>query len=275
LWSQVVDVVLSAVREYCLLAWMWIRSSLVYRTSFVTMTLAQFMISMLDFLAILVMFSNIDVLGGFSLGQVAFLYGVSGCCLGAADLLVGNVERLGRRIRDGSLDALLIRPVPTLVQVCADDFQLRRVGRLVQAGLVLWLGVTGASISWSPVKVCLLAVTLFSGTAIFCSVFIVFACFQFVTQDAAEVANAFTYGGNTLTQYPLTIFPNQIIKAVTFIIPVAFVNWYPCLYILGQPDPLDLPTWTQFAAPLVAILLALLTGWIWQRGIHGYRSTGS
>jgi ABC-2 type transport system permease protein len=274
LWSQVVDVA-SPVREYCLLAWMWIRSSLVYRTSFVTMALAQFMITMLDFLAIVVMFSNIDVLGGFSLGQVAFLYGVSGCCIGAADLLVGNVERLGRRIRDGSLDAMLIRPVPTLVQVCADDFQLRRVGRLVQAGLVLWFGMTGASISWSPVKVCVLAVTLLSGTAIFCSVFIVFACFQFVTQDASEVANAFTYGGNTLTQYPLTIFPNQIIKAVTFIIPVAFVNWYPCLYILGQPDPLDLPSGTQFAAPLVAIMLVAITGLIWQRGIHGYRSTGS
>jgi ABC-2 type transport system permease protein len=120
-----------------------------YRTSFVTMAVGQFMITMLDFLAILVMFSNVSVLGGFGLGQVAFLYGVSGSCLGAADLLVGNVERLGRRIRDGSLDAMLIRPVPTLVQVCADDFQLRRVGRLAQAGLVLCLGSTTAEISWS------------------------------------------------------------------------------------------------------------------------------
>jgi ABC-2 type transport system permease protein len=265
----------AAVRVYCLLAAMWIRSSLVYRTSFVTLALAQFMITMLDFLAILVMFSNIDVLGGFSLAQVAFLYGISGCCLGAADLLVGNVERIGHRIRDGSLDAMLIRPVPTLVQVCADDFQLRRVGRIAQAGLVLCLGVSGASITWSLGKAALLALTLVSGTAIFCSVFIVFASFQFVTQDASEVANAFTYGGNTLTQYPLTIFPNEIIRAVTFIIPLAFVNWYPCLYILGQPDPLDLPGWTRFASPLVAALLAALTGWVWQRGIHGYRSTGS
>ena len=269
------DTVPSAVREYWLLASMWIRSSLVYRTSFLTMALAQFIVTMLDFLAILVMFSNIDALGGFSLGQVAFLYGVSGCCLGAADLLVGNVERLGRRIRDGSLDAMLIRPVPTLLQLCADDFQLRRVGRIAQASLVLCLGATRASINWSPGKAALLALTLVSGTAIFCSVFIVFACFQFVTQDASEVANAFTYGGNTLTQYPLTIFPNEIIRAVTFIVPLAFVNWYPCLYILGQPDSLHLPSWTQFASPLVATLLAAITGLVWQVAIHGYRSTGS
>jgi ABC-2 type transport system permease protein len=275
LWSQVVEVAISAGREYCLLAWMWIRSSMAYRTSFVTMAVGQFMITALDFLAILVMFSNVSVLGGFSLGQVAFLYGVSGLCLGAADLLVGNVERLGRRIRDGSLDAMLIRPVPTLVQVCADQFELRRVGRLAQAGLVLCLGSTAADIHWSAVKVGLLMLTLLSGTAIFCSVFIVFASFQFVTQDASEVANAFTYGGNTLTQYPLTIFPKEIIRAVTFIIPLAFVNWYPCLYILGQPDPLSLPGWTRFASPLVATWLAVLTGWVWRLGIRGYRSTGS
>jgi ABC-2 type transport system permease protein len=106
-------------------------------------------------------------------------------------------------------------------------------------------------------------------------VFILFASFQFVTQDASEVANAFTYGGNTLTQYPLTIFPKEIIRAVTFIIPLAFVNWYPCLYILDQPDPLNLPGWTQFASPLVATVLAVLTGWVWRLGIRGYRSTGS
>jgi ABC-2 type transport system permease protein len=271
----VVDAVVSVGREYCLLAWMWIRSSMAYRTSFVTMAVAQFMITMLDFLAILVMFSNVSVLGGFDLGQVAFLYGISGCCLGAADLLVGNVERLGRRIRDGSLDAMLIRPVPTLVQVCADEFQLRRIGRLAQASLVLCLGSATAGINWSPGKAGLLALTLLSGTAIFSSVFILFASFQFVTQDASEVANAFTYGGNTLTQYPLTIFPKEIIRAVTFIIPLAFVNWYPALYILGEPDPLSLPGWTQFASSLVAIVLAGLTGWVWRLGIRGYRSTGS
>ena len=170
---------------------------------------------------------------------------------------------------------MLIRPVPTLIQVCADDFQLRRIGRLAQACIVLGLGSTTAGIDWSLGKSALLALTLVSGTAIFCSVFIVFASFQFITQDASEVANAFTYGGNTLTQYPLTIFPKEIIKAVTFIIPLAFVNWYPCLHILGRPDPLELPGWTQFASPLVATLMAAITGCVWRLGIRNYRSTGS
>jgi viologen exporter family transport system permease protein len=271
----VASVVLHAARGYRLLAAMWIRSSMIYRTSFIMMTLGQFFITLLDFAAIVIMFGNIDRLGGFGLAQVAFLYGVSGFGLGGADLIVGNVERLGQRIRDGTLDAMLIRPLPALVQVCADDFQLRRVGRLAQSSGVLAYGIAASDIAWTWDRAVLMIVMLISGVAIFCSVFILFACYQFLAQEAAEMANAFTYGGNTLTQYPLTIFPTEVIRGVTFIVPLAFVNWYPSLRILDRPDPLGLPEVVQFASPLVAVVLCLVAGAVWRLGLRSYRSTGS
>ncbi|MEJ7691223.1 MAG: hypothetical protein WKF76_12760 [Nocardioidaceae bacterium] len=59
-----VDRIAADVRAYVLLARMWIRVSMSYRTSFVILTVGQFLISGLDFVAILVMFTNIDALGG-------------------------------------------------------------------------------------------------------------------------------------------------------------------------------------------------------------------
>ena len=88
---------------------------------------------------------------------------------------------------------------------------------------------------------------------IFFALFIGFACLQFWTSDASEVANAFTYGGNTVTQYPLTIFPREVVTGLTFLIPLAFVNWYPALYILDRSDPFGFPAWLQFASPLAAL----------------------
>ena len=87
---------------------------------------------------------------------------------------------------------------------------------------------------------------------IFFAVFIGFACIQFWTIDSNEVANAFTYGGNTITQYPMTVFPKEIVKGLTFLLPLAFVNWYPALYVLDKPDPFGFPEWLQFASPLAA-----------------------
>ncbi len=264
-----------SVRAYVLLSWTWIRVSMAYRTSFTIMTIAQFVITGLDFVAIVIMFGSIDALGGFSLAEVGFLYGGAGLCLGLADLMLGNIERLGTKIRMGSFDAMMIRPVPLYAQMCADEFALRRIGRIAQAAVVLAWSASVLDLDWTPVKVLMLGYLVLFGTAIFVAFFTLGAALQFWTTDAAEVANAFTYGGNTFAQFPLTIYPAELVKALTFLIPVAFVNWYPSLFILDRPDPFGLPEAFQFAAPVAALVLGLLAAAAWRTGVRRYRSTGS
>ncbi|MFD8303190.1 ABC transporter permease [Streptomyces sp. NPDC059690] len=263
------------VRAYFLIAGMWIRSTMAYRTSFVLMTLTNFATTALDFVAILLMFSRVDALGGYSLQQVAFLYGVSSTTFGLADMVIGSMERLGRRVRDGTLDTLLVRPVPVLAQMAADQFALRRLGRTSQGALVLAYAVLHLDIDWTPLRVLLMPVMLVSGCAIFCAVFIAGAAFQFVAQDAAEVQNAFTYGGTTLLQYPPTVFATELLRGVTYVLPLAFVNWLPATYVLGLPYPLGLPEWAAFLSPLVAAGCVGLAGLAWRAGLRSYRSTGS
>jgi ABC-2 type transport system permease protein len=264
-----------SLRAYLLLAWMWIRVSMTYRTSFAILTLGQFLITGLDFAAILVMFSSVDMLGGFNLHEIAFLYGGSGLCLGIADLLLGNIERLGLRIRMGTFDAMLVRPVSVYVQMCADDFALRRLGRITQAAVVFGWAIVTLNIEWTPAKIAMVVYLVVFGSAIFLAVFTLGAAVQFWTADASELANSFTYGGSTLAQFPMTIYPVEAVKALTFIIPITFVNWYPSLYILGKNDPLGLPTAVQFASPVAALLLGCVAAVVWRAGVRRYRSTGS
>ncbi|MFI8945012.1 ABC transporter permease [Streptomyces sp. NPDC053750] len=267
--------VAEALRTYRLIAAMWIRSTMAYRASFAMTTFGNFAATALDFVAILLMFTRVDALGGWSLGEVAFLYGVSGVCFGLADLAVGSMERLGRRVRDGTLDTLLVRPAPVLAQVAADRFALRRLGRLMQGVLVLGYALTVVDVDWTAAKLLLMPVMLLSGAGIFCAVFVAAAAFQFVAQDASEVSNAFTYGGTTMLQYPPTVFALDLVRGVTFVVPLAFVNWLPASYVLGRPYPLDLPEWVAFAPPLVAVACCALAGWAWRAGLRSYRSTGS
>lgn len=263
------------LRAYGLLAVMWIRVSISYRTSFALLTLGQFAITGLDFLAIVVMFANVDALGGFSLAEIGFLYGGSGLCLGLADLALGNIERLGTRIRMGTFDAMMVRPVPLYAQACADEFSLRRIGRISQSLAVLVWSVTALDLDWSWAKAAMVPLLVVCGTVIFLAIFTLGAAFQFWSTDGSEAANAFTYGGNTMTQFPLTIYPQEMIKVLTFLVPVGFVNWYPSLFILGRPDPLGLPDAMQFASPVAALVLAGIAALAWRTGVRRYRSTGS
>jgi ABC-2 type transport system permease protein len=263
------------LRAYRLISAMWIRSTMAYRASFAMTAFGNFAATALDFVAILLMFSRVDRLGGYSLPEVALLYGLSGTAFGLADLGLGSMDRLGRRVRDGTFDTLLVRPVPVIAQVAADRFALRRLGRITQGLLVLGYALVVLDIHWTPLKVLVIPMALLSGAAIFSAVFVAGAAFQFVAQDASEVQNSFTYGGNTLLQYPPTVFSKDLLRGVTFVLPLAFVNWLPALYVLGRPYPLDLPTWVAFTPPLVAACCCVPAGFAWRAGLRAYRSTGS
>ncbi|TRV81624.1 transporter [Streptomyces sp. 130] len=263
------------VRAYGLIVSMWLRSTMAYRASFLMTAVGNFTATAFDFVTIMLMFAHVDALGGYSLQEIALLYGASGTAFGLADLLMGSMDRLGRRVRDGTLDTLLVRPVPVLAQVAADRFALRRLGRITQGVLVLGYGLVASDIDWTVARAVVLPLMLLSGAVIFGAVFVAGGAFQFVAQDASQVQNSFTYGGNTLLQYPPTIFAKDLVRGVTFVVPLAFVNWLPALYVLGRELPLGLPSWVAFLPPVVAGGGAAGAGLAWRAGLRSYRSTGS
>ncbi|PVE10525.1 transporter [Streptomyces scopuliridis RB72] len=263
------------LRAYGLIVGMWMRSTMAYRASFVMTAFGNFAATAFDFVAILLMFAHVDALGGYSLPEVAFLYGTSATAFGLSDLALGSMDRLGRRVRDGTLDTLLLRPVPVLAQVAADRFALRRLGRIAQGLLVLGYALLTVDIDWTVTRALMLPMMVLSGAAIFSAVFVAGAAFQFWAQDASEVQNSFTYGGTTLLQYPPTLFAKDLVRGVTFVVPLAFVNWIPALYVLGREDPLGLPDLAAFLPPLVAVVCCALAGVAWRAGLRAYRSTGS
>ncbi|MDN3293711.1 ABC transporter permease [Streptomyces ficellus] len=254
---------------------MWVRSTMTYRFSFAMTLLSNFSATAFDFVVILLMFGQVEGLGGFSFAEVAFLYGTAGTAFGLADLALGQVGRLGKRVRDGTLDTLLVRPVPVLAQVAADRFALRRLGRVTQGLVVLVWSLFLIDVAWTPARVVLVPVMVLGGGLIFSAVMVAGAAFQFFAQDAAEVTNSFTYGGNTLLQYPPSIFAADMVRGVVYVVPLAFVNWVPALYVLGRDTPAGLPGWAAFASPAVAVVCCAAAGLAWRVGVRSYRSTGS
>jgi ABC-2 type transport system permease protein len=252
-----------------------VRSQLQYRLSFALDLLGAFLISFLDFLAVLVIFHNIPRLGGWNVHEVAFLYATSCISFALTDLTIGHLDEFPRRIRDGSFDVLLLRPRGTLFQVVASDFALRRLGKLVQALGVLVYALSGLNIAWDPGRIAMLALMIPSGAVVFGAVWVTGICLVFWTTVGGEVTNAFTYGGNFLTQYPINIYSDWMRRLLAYVIPMAFVSYFPALYVLGKPDPLGLPSFLRFASPLVALLAAIVAGCGWRFAVRHYRSTGS
>jgi ABC-2 type transport system permease protein len=251
-----------------------LRSQLQYRASFALDAIGMFAVSFLDFIAILILFENVPALAGWSVAEVAFLYATSGLAFAFADLFVGHVEHVSRLIREGTFDILLIRPRGTLFQLVASDFQLRRLGKAAQSLAVLAYALPSLDVDWTAGRLAMLGVMEVAALVIFVSVWVFMNVIVFWTVEGGEFANAFTYGGNALTQYPINLYGAWLRRFLAYAIPMAFVAYYPALYILDKPDPLGLPTAFQFISPAVAAAAAAVAGVTWRFAVRHYGSAG-
>lgn len=251
-----------------------VRSQLQYRTSFVASVLGSALISGLDFVAVLVLFSNVPTLGGWSIAEVALLYGVSTVAFALTDLVIGHLDRLSELIRTGAFDLFLVRPRGTLFQVVASDFALRRLGRAAQGLIVLAWALSNVDVAWTPPKVALLPLTVLSAIVLFAAVWVTVICVVFWLVEGRETVHAFTDGGSFLSQYPFDIFGDWLRRSFTFVVPMAFVAYLPASYLLDKPIPDGLPIEVAFLSPLVACLAAVLAAAMWRYAVAHYRSAG-
>ena len=252
-----------------------VRSQLQYRLSFALNLLGTALITFLDFALILILFTRVDALGDWSVEEVALLYAISCIAFAFTDLAVGHLDWLPRLIRDGEFDLVLVRPLSSLFQVVSGDFALRRVGKLAQGTAVLVFALTRLEIDWTAGRVAMLVLAVISGAAIFAGVWVALSTIAFWLIDSMEVANAFTYGGNWVAQYPVNVFGPWLRRLVIFVIPIAFVSYFPSLYILGKEDALGFPRALQFASPFVAVLACIAGGLMWRFAVRRYRSVGA
>lgn len=250
------------------------RSQLQYRLSAALQLIGTTLVALLDLVIVVVVFDKVPELEGWTLEEVALLYGIASISFAFTDLAIGHLDRLPQMIREGSFDQVLVRPLPSLLQVAASDFALRRLGKALQGlGVLVW-ALTAVEIDWTAGRAAMIPIAIASGAVIYAGVWIALATIAFWIVDAIEFVNAFTYGGNFLSQYPVTIFGRWLRGLVVFVIPIAFVAYFPALYVLDKTDELGLPSWFRYASPLVAAGVALAARLIWGNAVRHYRSAG-
>jgi ABC-2 type transport system permease protein len=252
-----------------------VRSQVQYRVSFALDVVGMFFVTFLDFAAVLIIFHNVPRLGTFSVSEVAFLYALSAISFALAEFAVGHLDVLSDYIRTGSFDVMLVRPRGTLFQVLASDFRVRRLGQLLQGLAVFAYAVSALDVPWNAARVAMVLVAVLCGAVIFSAVWVAAISVVFWAVEGRETASAFTYGGQFLTQYPIDVYSQWLRRFLAYLVPMAFVAYFPALYILDKPDPLGLPSFLRFSSPAVALLGTLAAGGIWRYAVRHYRSTGS
>ena len=252
-----------------------LRAQLQYRASVVMQALGILIITAIEFLGIWALFDRFGPIAGWTLPEVALLYGLVEVAFALSDTIGRGFDMFPTMVQRGDFDRLLVRPRSTVLQLAGQELALKRLGRLFQALVVLvWASVV-LDISWSFAKVALLLAAIGGGVCLFMGLLVVQATIAFWTIEPLEIMAAFTHGGVEAGHYPMSIYRRWFRRFFTFVVPLACTNYLPAVALLDRPDPLGTPVLIQWLAPLGGVFFLLFALQIWKLGVRKYVSTGS
>jgi ABC-2 type transport system permease protein len=176
---------------------------------------------------------------------------------------------------EGTFDQFLLRPASPLIQLLGRELQYIEIADML-------IGVTGISLAytqlgfhWNLWKWCFFMVAILSGALIVWAVDLLIACSAFWTGRSRGTFIMVAPFYSLVHQYPVDIFGNGFRIIVTSLIPVAFMNYYPSLFLLDKLDRTGSAWWLSYMSPIVALMLIGIISMVWQLALKQYTSSGS
>lgn len=247
-----------------------LKSLLEYKSSFLASFFSQILVFFSYYFVIISLFTKFDNIKGYTLYEVLLCFGVIQFGYAFCESFARGLDKFDNIIINGEFDRILLRPQNIIVQVLCYDSDYTKVSRLIQSVIVLIIAIIKLGLNWTFLKIITLFLMLLSAIIIFLSIFLIAAAYCFITIQGLEIRNVFTAGGKHMAQYPIGIFKKGFVYFFTFIIPYAFVNYYPLMYILGKNDNL-----LYAISPLLVILYFIPCLIIFYNGTKRYSGIGS
>jgi ABC-2 type transport system permease protein len=256
---------------------MWVasvRSELQYRANFLIMVLMGIVYQCTGFVFIWVVLSNFQAIGGWTLGEVSFLYGLRLVMHALNGAITGGLYSLERQVRQGDFDRYLVRPTPPLVQLLCHQVHISIFGDLL-GGLVLFAAATSlVEVDWTASALLYLVLAIVGGALIEMALRVLLSSLSFRFLSA----NGFMFLLDTIfsnfSNYPLKIFGSVLEFLLTFGLPLAFMAYFPTTVLLGRTGELRVSPLFAYGAPLAGVLWLGLALLVFQREMRQYQSSG-
>ena len=249
---------------------MHLKSQMQYKATFFLNIIGRIIMSFGTVAGVLFMFARFNEVDGFTLSQTLLCTSVVTMAFSMAEVFARGFDIFPRLLGNGEFDRALVRPRGVIFQVLASHIEFLRLGIFIQAVGVLCYAAPNSGVLWTWDKILTLFLMIVCGAAVFFGLYIVYASFAFFTVEGLEFMNILTYGGREFGRYPYSIYGKNILRFLTFVIPLALFQYYPLLYLLDREQSI-----LYMLIPLAGVLFLLPSYAFFRVGLRRYKSTGS
>ena len=251
-----------------------LRSALQYRTDTFIVIVMTLAFQGTGFAFAWVVLSRFESLAGWTLGQVAFLYGLRLVVHAVAGVLTGPVFGLEWQVRSGEFDRYLVRPLSPLVQFMAQGAQISIFGDLL-GGIAIFIAANQlVGLAWDPLAILYLVLAIVGGALAEAAARILIAALSFRFLASSSFLYLADSVFSTFANYPLTIFGGVLQFLFTFVLPLAFVAYLPATVLLDKTAELQVNPLLAYLAPVVGVIWIAGAVRIFDRELRHYQSAG-
>jgi ABC-2 type transport system permease protein len=248
----------------------YLKARLAYRWDFFSQFITDFLYLGINLVFIFVVFGHTRELGGWNKYEVIFIYGYFLIPWSIFTTFFNLWDFQDRYVIKGELDRVLTRPVHSLLQILFETMSPESLLGVVTGLIVMGYGAIHLNLTWHWYDPILFLLFTFGAVAIYAGIYICLTTVSLYTDSRSDL-QPIVYNISTYGRYPVNIYHRVIQFVLTWILPFAFVGFYPASLFL------DSGTWRWYAlgTPVVGAVYLLIGIWAWNRGIRHYRGAGS
>ncbi len=257
-------------RIYCKIIAQDLKSKMSYRADFIISTFGMLLTNIVGFMSFYILFKNFPSINGWNYHEMLFLYGFSLIALTPLQCLFDNNWNLRMQVESGDFIKYCFRPINIFFYFISEVFDVKGLGQLVFGTGVLVYAWTSLGIPVNIRIIIQLILLLITASLFMIAIMNVAAatCFWIVRSGYVMIV---MFRFKDYARYPVSIFDGIFKIIFTFVIPIAFIAYYPGIVILR---PNEIPLLSKLS-PLFGILFFWLSYRFWMLGAEKYDGTGS
>ncbi len=247
-----------------------------YKVDAVLKSLAVFLREATGIIVIYFTMLKFDSLNGWNQKEMLFLYSLLFLTYGILIIFFTGLRDFSQYIHSGKFDRFLLRPRGLLFQIItsnSDWFAAIGHGGL---GIVLFVVSAGSvGVMWDLQTVLYYGAAVIGGVLIQGAIFLLLASLQFYLIRTNTLKSVLYWNLRKFAGYPISIYHKAIQYIMIYLVPFAFVNYFPAQYLLRKKDMLGFPELYMYIAPLVGIVMYMGAYIFWRYSVKYYKSTGN
>ncbi|AXI81071.1 ABC transporter permease [Peterkaempfera bronchialis] len=246
------------------------RAQLEYRAEFLMMIAVGVVWQMSIIVFASVLLTRFPGLGGWSSAEVLLIVGMRMFSHALYVLFLGRVYNLSFLVQEGVIDACLLRPMPVYRQVQLSVFPTNGFGDLAVAAALFATAVQRSTVEWTPGRAAFLAAGVVGGMFVEGAVGTALSSASLHFPGTYYWSNWVEEMMATFGSYPLNILPRAVGGVFTFLLPLAFIAYFPAGVLTGHGSSLGAPLWLAGASPLVGLAAFAAARRLWDWSLKHY-----